>query len=122
MGSLRWYVIELPWRNNQNKISCIPAGEYTCVIHHSVKYGRIWMLTNVEGRSYILIHSGNFAGDVNKGWQSHSQGCLIIGAKLGTINKQRAVLSSKISLVKFHAHTKDLTTFPFTIIDAAEAA
>ena len=51
--------IELPWKNNQRRISCIPAGRYFCKIHTSPKFGWTLWLQDVPNRSAILIHSAN---------------------------------------------------------------
>ena len=53
--------LELPWRENQKQISCIPAGEYDVEIRLSNKYGRVYWVRHVPNRTYILIHSGNYA-------------------------------------------------------------
>ena len=52
--------LELPWEDNENNISCIPEGEYEVVTRYSQKYGKHYHVTDVEGRSWILIHAGNF--------------------------------------------------------------
>lgn len=95
------FVLELPWRDNKAKRSCIPPGRYLVRIRQSPKYGRIFHLTDVQGRSYILIHWGNFAGDVLKGWRSNSEGCLLFGEKVGTIKGQRAILNSRVTVQRF---------------------
>jgi hypothetical protein len=58
--------LELPWRDNKRSISCIPAGEYIVKIRQSPKYGKIYWVTKVPDRTWILIHSGNVAGDGQK--------------------------------------------------------
>jgi hypothetical protein len=93
--------LECPWRNNKKSISCIPAGEYIVAIRQSPKYGRIYWVTNVPNRSWILIHSGNFAGDKSKGYRTHVQGCILLGQKHGFLYGQRAVLNSRITVTKF---------------------
>lgn len=93
--------LELPWRDNTKSISCIPKGTYIVKIRQSPKYGRIYWVTNVEGRTWILIHSGNFAGDVSKGFKTHVNGCILLGKKHGILGNQLAVLSSRITVKKF---------------------
>lgn len=100
------YVNELPDRDNRTNLSRIPADDYIVKIRKSPKYGWIFYLTNVQGRSYILIHAGNLAGDILKGWKTDSAGCILTGRKVGflyvTVNgekkKQRAVLNSRTTL------------------------
>ena len=119
LGAKNWRIMELPWRDNKTGLSCIPTGTYNCVVHHSRKYGRVWHVTGVDGRTWILIHNGNYAGDKLKGWKTHSMGCLIIGKKFGIIGKQRAVLASRVARREFQAATRGLKTFQLTIIGGA---
>ena len=93
--------LELPWRDNKPNISCIPPGEYIVTIRKSPKYGKIYWVTDVKGRSWILIHSGNYAGDVSKGFKTHVNGCILLGQKYGFLGKQLAVLNSRITLRRF---------------------
>jgi len=95
------YSLELPWKDNQQNISCIPAGNYTVRIRMSPKYGRIYWILEVPGRSYILIHSGNWAGDVSKGFKTHTNGCILLGKYTGYLQGQRAVLCSRPTITKF---------------------
>ena len=55
--------IELAWRNNQNKISCIPEGKYELRKRHTTKRGWHLILVNVPGRQLILIHAANDANE-----------------------------------------------------------
>lgn len=95
------YTAEPPWKNNRNSVSCIPTGEYTVTIRNSPKYGIIFHVRHVSGRSYILIHSGNYAGDVEKGFKSHTMGCILLGKTRGWLKKQRVILNSRITVRKF---------------------
>ncbi|UOX39955.1 hypothetical protein [Vibrio phage V-YDF132] len=90
----KYYVIELPWRDNQQSISCIPAGTYRLKPWSSKKFGKCWHVTNVPDRSYILIHKGNVAGARDHGFKTHSEGCLIVGKGVGVLYGQKAVLNS----------------------------
>jgi len=91
----------LPWRGNRRQISCIPPGTYNVEIRLSNKYGRIYWIRNVPNRSYILIHSGNFAGDTSKGYKTHVMGCILLGKKSGYLGGQVAVLNSRITVRAF---------------------
>ncbi len=93
--------IELPDRNNEPSYSRINSGKYHVVPFKSPKFGNVYILKNVEGRSYILTHSGNYAGDTKLGYKSHSHGCLIIGEKFCKLAGQLAVVNSRITLNKF---------------------
>jgi len=66
-GVLEWdgtqvcYTIELPWLENQRRISCIPEGEYVLQKRFSPKFKWHLHLQNVPGRDFILIHPANDA-------------------------------------------------------------
>jgi hypothetical protein len=61
------YSIELPWKENKIKQSCIPEGRYEVVKRYSLKFSRHLLLKGVEGRSLILIHPANDALSELKG-------------------------------------------------------
>lgn len=98
------YTLELPWRDNARGKSCIPAGRYPCRIVRSPRFGRVYGVFGTSPRANILIHSGNFAGDVDKGLRSHVQGCILLGRHMGYIDGQRAVLVSRPVVREFIAH------------------
>jgi hypothetical protein len=53
--------IELPWKNNQSRISCIPEGEYQLIKRYSPLFQWHLLLKDVPGRQLILIHPANDA-------------------------------------------------------------
>jgi hypothetical protein len=93
--------LELPWKDNQSNISCIPAGTYMAAWRESRKW-KAFHLKDVPGRSFILIHAGNFAGDVSKGWKTNVLGCILLGTRRGIIKGQRAVLVSRPMVRRFN--------------------
>ena len=99
LSGFRCHTIELPNLDNAQNISCIPAGTYTCVPYTSSKFGECYLLKDVKGRTWILTHTGNIAGDTSKGWHTHSAGCILVGKIRGLLTikgkKQKAVLISK---------------------------
>jgi len=95
------YSLELPWRDNHPNVSCIPAGTYIVQLRVSPKYGRIYWITKVPERLFILIHSGNWAGDISKGFKTHTNGCILLGKYTGILEGQRAVLCSRPTITKF---------------------
>lgn len=109
--------IELPWRDNQQNISCIPANVYICHYRRSRKFGDVYMLTDVQSRTWILTHSGNLAGDVLKGYKTHSHGCVLMGAYHGVLCGQKAVLLSKPTLAKF-IKFMNKESFKLVVIDS----
>lgn len=62
---LEFYGIELPWKNNQRKISCIPANDYVAaaVRRYSNDRYALWV-QDVPGRSEIMVHQANYPKDV----------------------------------------------------------
>ena len=60
-GRLMIYSIELPWKENRTRVSCIPEGEYELVKRCSPRFGRHLQLMNVPQRKDILIHPANDA-------------------------------------------------------------
>jgi len=93
--------LELPWRDNENNISCISTGTYTAQFIISSHYGPCYWVQGVPGRSEILIHTGNLAGDESEGWESHSAGCVLVGERRGVLGDQKAVLLSRKTLRRF---------------------
>lgn len=67
-----WQTLELPWKNNQSNISCIPDGVYIAErdFYHHGGY-ECFELRNVPNRSEIKIHIGNYPKDV--------KGCIVLG-------------------------------------------
>ena len=55
------HTIELPWKNNQQNISCIPEGTYPLCRRYSEKFGWHLQVQNVPGRDLILLHPANNA-------------------------------------------------------------
>lgn len=100
---LSLYTAELPWRDNHNNISCVPSGIYQADPYNSKKYPDSFLLKDVPGRSSILIHHGNWAGDVVKGLRSDSNGCILLGTGAGELMGQSAVTGSKDALTKLNA-------------------
>ena len=56
---------------------------------------------NVPGRSSILIHSGNTAGDVDKGQKSNVQGCILLGFSRNTQSGQATIQESRAAVAAF---------------------
>ena len=70
--------LELSWKDNKRNISCIPFGEYLVSMRTSEKYGEHFIVNNVEGRSYILIHQANY--------YTQLRGCIAVGKRYSDIN------------------------------------
>ena len=53
--------IELPWKNNETKVSCIPEGKYFIRKRYSTKFNWHLEVENVTNRILILFHPANNA-------------------------------------------------------------
>ena len=53
--------IELPWRENEARVSCIPEGKYFIKKRYSQKFQWHLEIENVKNRSLILFHPANNA-------------------------------------------------------------
>ena len=53
--------IELPWRENAKRVSCIPEGKYFIRKRYSQKFKWHLEIVGVENRSLILFHPANNA-------------------------------------------------------------
>lgn len=87
-------LLELPWHDNTQQLSCIPTGRYLCVWAKSPRFGWCYHVTGVPDRGHILIHPGNFAGDTTLGFKTHSHGCLLPCTYSGKLTGQKAGLAS----------------------------
>ena len=90
--------------NNQRNISCIPQGEYLCVLEYSNKFDcNLWEIKGVPNRSECKFHSANYWRDLN--------GCIALGDKFMDINNDgfRDVLNSKNTMKEFHKVLEKLT-------------
>ncbi len=89
------HTIELPWKENAPRLSCIPEGKYLLTRRYSAKYGWHMLVNNVVNRSLILVHLANDA-------PKELRGCIapvsfLTGAGKGT--KSRIVFEKLKKLV-----------------------
>lgn len=94
------YTIEKPWLNNQQMISCIPAGSYIMSPMNKDKFGSypdVWQILDVSNRYGIYFHVANRAEQL--------KGCIATGLLAGSseyedpsIDKGNAVLDSKSAM------------------------
>lgn len=98
VGNFACSTLELPWKDNQQSISCIPKGTYQCEWGYMGDLKEYhYVLKDVPGRASIFIHEGNY--------YTNSKGCILLGSSLGDINHdgEMDVLSSRVTLAKFEA-------------------
>lgn len=87
--------LELPWKENKNKVSCIPAGSYILTHRTSKKFNYPhFILSDTGSRIAILIHAGNYSSQI--------EGCILVGDSFADINKDGLidVTNSKVTLSK----------------------
>lgn len=111
-GKILCYTLELPWKDNQNDISCIPTGIYECKRFSNAKYKNHFQITNVPNRTGILIHSGVH--------HKHTTGCVLVGKEVGWYNGDRAVLGGLDALRIIMTTYKDVDGFLIRISDIKE--
>lgn len=104
-GKLVGYTIEDEFREVKVKGETrIPAGTYKVGKRYSPKFtprfghDMLW-IKDVPGFEYILIHTGNTEKDTD--------GCLIVGKKIGKLDGKRAVLDSKIAYKEIYPVISD---------------
>jgi hypothetical protein len=66
-NSLQCFTIELPWKDNQPKVSCIPEGRYELKQRYSPRFSEHLLICGVKDRSFILIHPANNASKELRG-------------------------------------------------------
>ena len=77
-GDFQCASLELPWKNNDQNISCIPNGIYRCEKITSKLHGEIFAIYGVPFRALIRGHIGNF---------THStEGCVLFGDSIKDFN------------------------------------
>jgi hypothetical protein len=112
---------ELPWRDNERKRSCIPAGVYRCTWRKSSNFGWCYHVEGVavpwhpDWRTEILIHVGNYCGDKALGFRADVLGCILVGTATGYLDEQRALVQSKRAFHELEA-AMDREPFELTIV------
>ena len=107
------HTLELPWQGNERRISCIPEGFYN-VIKQKASNTRpydFFRITNVQGRSGILIHKITYVKDL--------LGCIGVGMELKDLNRDGTVdmIRSGEALSKLMSILPD--QFTLNIVDAS---
>ena len=79
--------------------TCIPLGKYPLGVRNSPKFSAMYKhdmvwVKDVPGFQFILIHWGNTISD--------TEGCLILGDKIGVVKAKDAVLNSRTTYIKFY--------------------
>lgn len=85
-GKFICHTIELPFKSNQKRVSCIPEGEYFIKKRYSIKYKWHLEVMDVPNRTLILFHPANNA-------LKELNGCIAPVSKLS--GSGRGILSRK---------------------------
>jgi len=97
-----FYTGELNWLDNRSNVSCVPPGIYQCIWIYSPRFKRnMYLVNGVKDRAGIRIHSANLMGDDTKGYKRQLNGCIALGERLGSIDKQKALLLSAPAIRHF---------------------
>lgn len=89
--------LELPFRNNEQSISSIPAGVYDTLMRNDGNRSWRIQLKNVPNREYIQLHVGNF--------QSQIEGCILLGDDIG--DRQCMVTESRKTMEKLRSKIEE---------------
>lgn len=106
-GKVFCVTLEPPDRDNVANVSCIPEGRYVCRRVESLRFGDTFEVTDVPGRTHILLHPGNVTDD--------TQGCVLLGRQFGLLRGDRAVLNSSRTFADFMEQCGDAEEFDFTV-------
>lgn len=102
--------LERPWLDNQQRVSCIPAGRYRCARVRSPGFGNTFEVMQVPDRTHILFHRGNTV--------SETEGCILIGKEFsGTWDKPMLVASDR-GYLEFMKLMDGVQVFDLNVLDA----
>lgn len=88
------WALELPWKNNRQNISCVPAGEYPLVLEYSPRFNDVlWELKDVPGRSECKIHPANLLSQLS--------GCIAPGLDIKCGSNGYRTIQSRMAHDKF---------------------
>lgn len=113
-GPVRIYAcrtLELPWKDNQRGVSCVPAGVYPVDLEYSPHFDRdLYELKHVPGRSEVKIHVANYVRQL--------EGCIAVGLAVSDINKDGLpdMMNSRLALARLHAALDGKDRWELTIV------
>jgi len=104
------FTMELAWKENFRRQSCIPTGKYRVVSRISSKHGLHYHILNVANRDLILIHVANYA--------SQLEGCIGVGSDLADINRDGSldIVNSTATLARLREVLKYPSEFEINIV------
>jgi hypothetical protein len=107
--------LELPWKDNEQNVSRIPAGRYSTILRYDHKDAWRLELTDVPGHANIQIHMGN--------WPTDSHGCILIGKvwKGGCKVEQSADAYDALKLAFYGTSSPDSTPDRQVVVSVQDA-
>jgi hypothetical protein len=121
---LRLATLEDDWLNNAPRVSCIPAGTYSCHRDTYHKTGEAtFEIRGVPNRSRILFHAANT--------EEHVEGCVGLGMDFGALSVRDedatgepartkwAVVDSRAAFALFMRTLQGIVAFPLVVEWAA---
>ena len=100
--------MELPWRNNEKDVSCIPPGIYLPFRVTSPRFGGTFQIP-VPGRDGILFHKGNVSVD-------DSTGCILVGEQFEPVDTKYGIWHSGKGFKEFMDRLSGVNEFQLTIL------
>lgn len=99
-------VLELPWKDNERKVSCIPVGTYRVIRRWSGRHKNHFHITGVPNRDLVLIHVANYKEQL-EGCQAPGQfftfldknATIDVTDSRNTLNNMLAILPKEFDLV-----------------------
>lgn len=87
--------LELPDLDNEPNVSRVCGGAYKVTRRYSQKHGWHYHIQDVEGRSWILFHTGNYYTQI--------EGCILVGTDFNDINNDGYidVVNSRVAMDNF---------------------
>lgn len=101
------FTLELPWKNNERRVSCIPIGNYKLKLHTSPKFGKCYWVKDVPSRDAILIHPANYTRQL--------LGCIAVGLDHKDIDKD-----GELDLVSSRKAMDKILTYKLTELEIIE--
>lgn len=101
--------LERPWVNNEQNVSCIPAGRYRCRKIRSPKFGNTYEICDVPNRTHVLFHKGNYLHE--------TEGCILIGEEFNGTWDKPFISSSERGFLEFMRYLDGAPEFDLVIYE-----
>ena len=96
-AGLSLFSLELPWKDDENNVSCIPTGLYVCRWTLSPRLKKnTYEVFGDKHRTGIRLHSANLAKQL--------LGCIALGKRIGFMDGVKAILISRPAISALESH------------------